>query len=247
MKALMIFLLFIINEKCFSFKNKLHNYEKQGNIIRSLHMINNIPVENNIPIIIQEPINTNINTENNKINPNPNFIPVIIPDSRIRIITNTTIKINTTNMDPMCTTECIMGCRIQFQKLALQKNCISKICKCQIIETENINETIEVGHINNNKNETQLLLMKDNNKKKFKYNNDIEDIDNSLSLSYNYYLYVLLIFIIYEIYIFYRMFYKGKDIYFNDDVDVIKKDKESRINEYMDLIHDDYELIECLI
>ena len=243
MKALIIFLLFILNKICFSFKNKFHYDEKQEkNSLRSLNMINNIPVEGNIPLIIQEPI------YNKDINPHPNFIPALIPDNTIRIITNTTIRINTTNMDPMCTLECCMGCRIQFQKLALQKNCISKICKCRIIETETekINETIEVNDNNdknkNNKNTTQLLLMKDDDKT-VKYNNDIEDIHNSLS--YNYYIFVVFIFILYEIYIVYRLYYKGKDFYLNADKN--KKDKETRINEYMDLINEDYELIECLI
>lgn len=142
-------------------------------------------------------------------------------------------------MDPMCTVECCMGCRVQFQKLILQKNCITNICKCQIIENENINVTMEeINNSNITEDKTFLMLM--DNKNKF---NNTENIEGSIS--YIYYFLVILIFIIYEIYILKRLSYKGR--LFNCNDDSYKKDKENRLKDYMDLIYEDEELIECLI
>ena len=67
-------------------------------------------------------------------------------DSTPRIMTNGTIIVNTTNINPKCNLECYTGCRVLFPEYIEQKYCIINICKCQIIEKE-IN--IE-GNINNN-------------------------------------------------------------------------------------------------
>ncbi len=242
MKVL-IFILFLLNTISFSFKNKFLNLTKHTTNLRLLNIINNVPVDNNIPIIIHDPnpinINNNDNSNTNIINPNPNLIPAIVPNSKIKIITNTSIKINTTNMDPMCTVECCMGCRVQFQNLILQKNCITTICKCQIIETENVNITMEEINNNNLTEDNTFLLLMDN---KNKYNNT-KNIDGSIS--YIYYFLVIFIFIIYEIYILQKLSYKGTIFNYNDDS--LKKDKENRLKDYMDLIYEDEELIECLI
>ena len=142
-------------------------------------------------------------------------------------------------MDPMCTVECCMGCRVQFQNLILQKNCITTICKCQIIETENVNITMEEINNNNLTEDNTFLLLMDN---KNKYYNT-KNIDGSIS--YVYYFLVIFIFIIYEIYILQKLSYKGT--IFNYNGDSLKKDKENRLKDYMDLIYEDEELIECLI
>ena len=241
MKVL-IFILFLLNKISFSFKNKFLNLTKHTTKLRLLNIINNVPVDNNIPIIIHDPNpinNNNDNSNTNIIDPNTNLIPAIVPNNKIKIVTNTSIKINTTNMDPMCTVECCMGCRVQFQKLILQKNCITTICKCQIIENENINVTMEeINNSNITEDKTFLMLM--DNKNKF---NNTENIEGSIS--YIYYFLVILIFIIYEIYILKRLSYKGR--LFNCNDDSYKKDKENRLKDYMDLIYEDEELIECLI
>ena len=229
MISLNIFVLFLLNKISFSLKNKFNNNRENKINMRFLDMIPNIPVENNIPIIIVQDINKFDNKSNPNNNPNPIIFPIIIPDNnKVKIITNTSIKINTTKMDPMCTLECCAGCRVQFQKLAAQKICITNICKCQIIEinTEKINAT---NGINNNIKEEKTLLFLNNLETNF---------------SYFYYSFVIFLFIIYEICILYIINYKGKE--FNNN-NTFQKDKESRIRDYMDLLYDDEELIECLI
>ena len=232
MAILKIFLLFLLIEMTFSAKNKINNIKNNKINLRSLNMIQNIPVDNNIPIIIQDVNNNNPNHINNPI---PFQIPMFpnLNNNSIHIITNTSIKINSTKKDPMCTHECCAGCKVQFQKLILQKNCIINICKCKIIENniENKNETI--GQI---KKEESLLLLMDTN-------NIFNNSENSSS--YSYYLFVLFIFVIYEIYIIYRLNHKGMQL--SSDIEPIKKDKEARIKDYMDLLYDDDELIECFI
>ena len=227
MISLNIFILFLLNKIAFSLKNKFNNIPDNKINMRFLDMIPNIPVENNIPIIIVQDINKFDN--NSSPPPNPIIIPIIIPDNnKVKIITNTSIKINTTKMDPMCTPECCAGCRVQFQKLAAQKICITNICKCQIIEinTEKIND---INGINNNIKEEKTLLL-------------LNNLENDFS--YFYYSFVIFLFIIYEICILYIFNYKGKEFNYNN---TFQNDKESRIRDYMDLLYDDEELIECLI
>ena len=224
---LKLFLIFVLNKISFSLKNK---FNKNNPIyLRSLNVIPNIPVDNNIPIIVVQDINKIDNKTNTQNTRNPMIIPIILPDNnKIKIITNTTFKINTTKMDPMCTPECCAGCRVQFQKINAQKNCITNICKCQIIEINN--EKIEkTSGINKNITEEKALLLL----------NNLED-----DFSYFYYSFIIFIFVIYEIFILYKIYYKGKEFYNNN---IFQKEKESRIRDYIDLLYDDEELIECLI
>ena len=243
MIALKIFFLFILYENIFCNKNNdtINDNKKNKEYLYSLNLIQNIPVENNVPIIVQNTDNDNIETPES-INSNP--IPIISPEGveKIKIITNTSIKINTTKMDKMCTPECCMGCRVQFKKLNLQKNCITTICKCQIIE-ENLNETIEIDNkVKNDK--TNLLLMSNNKNDKIKIS-EIED--NNFPLLY--YSTILFIFLIYEIFILYELKNKENEFGFDSDADKnsLKKEKEKRLNKYLDLVNDDEELTEFLI
>ena len=243
MIALKIFFLFILYENIFCNKNNdtINDNKKNKEYLYSLNLIQNIPVENNVPIIVQNTDNDNIETPES-INSNP--IPIISPEGveKIKIITNTSIKINTTKMDKMCTPECCMGCRVQFKKLNLQKNCITTICKCQIIE-ENLNETIEIDNkVKNDK--TNLLLMSNNKNDKIKIS-EIED--NNFPLLY--YSTILFIFLIYEIFILYGFKNKENEFGFDSDADKnsLKKEKEKRLNKYLDLVNDDEELTEFLI
>ena len=242
--VLKIFLLFILFELIFSLKSNIFNNNVKNRMkFRFLNFIQNTPVENNIPIIVQD-INNNDNPKH-KANINLNPIPIHIPiisdgNNKVKIITNTSIKINTTKMDPMCTPECCMGCRVQFQKLIMQKNCITNVCKCQIIEinSEKINENIEI----NDDIKVEKIIFLLNNKKDKKI--DMENIENDSSHSY--YLIILFIFVIYELSIIYKFISKRKE---NDDDNTksFKREKEKRLKDYIDLVNDDEELIECLI
>ena len=174
------------------------------------------------------------NLHNN--NPIPLHIPMITDLRKpINIITNTSIQINNTNKDPMCSPECCAGCEVQFQTLILQKNCIINICKCQIIEitSEMINKTDD---INIDIKEDKILLLLMNNK---------ETLSNiTEEFPYCYYFIILFFFIMYEIYIAYKI--TKKDICYNNEL-TFNKVKEKRIKDYMDLLYNDEELIECLI
>ena len=243
MIALKIFYLFILYENMFCNKNNdiINNTKKNTEYLHSLNLIQNIPVENNVPLIMQNTDIENIETPE-LINSNP--IPIISPEGgeKIKIITNTSIKINTTKMDKMCTPECCMGCRVQFTKLNLQKNCITTICKCQIIE-ESLNETRKIENkIKYDK--TNLLLMSNNKNDKIKFS-EIED--NNFPLLY--YLTILFIFLIYEIFILYGFKNKENELEFGNDIEknTLKKEKEKRLNKYLDLVNDDEELTEFLI
>ena len=243
MITLKIFFLFILYQYIFSNKSNdiINDIKRNKENLQSLNLIQNIPVENNVPIIAQNTDNQNIETPE-LINSNP--IPIISPEGveKIKIITNTSIKINTTKMDKMCTPECCMGCRVQFKMLNLQKNCITTICKCQIIE-ENQKETIEIDNkIKDDK--TNLLLMSNNKNDKIKFS-EIEN--NNFPLLY--YSTILFIFLIYEIYILYGFKNKENEFGFYNDIDkdIMKKEKEKRLNKYLDLVNDDEELTEFLI
>ena len=67
---------------------------------------------------------------------NENISPNVQQNSISIIMTNGTITVNTTNMDPQCNVECYTGCRILFPEFIEQKYCIINVCKCRIIEKE---------------------------------------------------------------------------------------------------------------
>ena len=241
-------LLFLFNfiKLVFTLNNNTQGKIKD-NFIYPLPIIQNIPVENNIPLIIQEIDKNYINQKISKNNPTINHI--IIPegkDTKIEV-TNTSIKINTTNIDPMCTKECCMGCQVQFTNLASQKNCIINICKCKIIEInyeENNNNTNSNTNNKKIKEDMGFMLLNIMNI------NDINITDmNGNNYEYYYYWLLIFFFIVYESYIFYNI--NSKNNKFNIIIDnnnlVVEKDKATRINDYMELLNDDEELIESLI
>ena len=79
-------------------------------------------------------------------NKNISQIPQTHMENTISIMTNNSITVNTTNIDPQCTLECYTGCRILFPEYIEQKFCVTNFCKCKIIEkdvnisTNNINQ-----------------------------------------------------------------------------------------------------------
>ena len=81
-------------------------------------------------------------------NENTSHISPLDKQNTISIImTNGTIIVNTTNMDPQCNLECYTGCRVLFPEFIEQKYCIINVCKCQIIEQdvkieENVNDNM---------------------------------------------------------------------------------------------------------
>ena len=69
-----------------------------------------------------------------KENKNISEIPMTHMENTISIMTNNSITVNTTNIDPKCTLECYTGCRILFPEYIEQKFCVANFCKCKIIE-----------------------------------------------------------------------------------------------------------------
>ena len=71
-------------------------------------------------------------------------------------MTNGTITVNTTNMDPQCNIECYTGCRILFPEFIEQKYCIINVCKCQIIEKE-VQLPENINNYTNNSNSIDVM------------------------------------------------------------------------------------------
>ena len=65
---------------------------------------------------------------------NISSIPQSQMENTISIMTNNSLSINTSDIDPKCTLECYTGCRILFPEYIEQKFCLSNFCKCKIIE-----------------------------------------------------------------------------------------------------------------
>ena len=236
MKFTYIF-LFNLSKAIFSLNNNTFNINYQN----LLPIIQNTPVENNIPLIIQE-IDKN-RFINNK--------PIIVPTTQNQkeLITNTEIKINTTAKDPMCTKECCMGCQIQFNKLPSQKNCIINICKCQIISINNINinNNTNTSDISNNQLEKEKIIILIGSMNNMIDNKNLNFEKNS---SYFFYWFLMFVFICYESYIIYNLNIKDNKFLTRENSNEIlvnENDKEKRINNYMELLYGDEELIECLI
>jgi len=240
MLVLKFIFLFHFFKVVFSLNNTLP-YNKFQN---SMNIIQNTPVENNIPLIIHE-IDKNNYLNKNIINKTPFNIPILLPNGAKEnvIITNTSIKINMTKKDPMCTKECCMGCQVQFPKLISQKNCIINICKCQIISINNLEIKNNTNTTNNEIKDINTIILLGS------MNNNINNNLNEKNSSYFYYYFLLIVFISYESYILYNLNLKNsKFIGKNNNTNLeIEKNKEKRINNYMELLYGDDELIECLI
>ena len=67
-------------------------------------------------------------------------IPKTHMENTIKIMTNNSLSVNTSDIDAKCTLECYTGCRILFPEYIEQKFCISNFCRCQIIE-KNLSES----------------------------------------------------------------------------------------------------------
>ena len=79
---------------------------------------------------------------------NVSEIPKTHMENTIKIMTNNSLSVNTSNIDAKCTVECYTGCRILFPEYIEQKFCISNFCRCQIIE-KNISESANNNIISN--------------------------------------------------------------------------------------------------
>ena len=112
---------------------------------------------------------------------NISSIPQSQIENTISIMTNNSLSINTSDIDPKCTLECYTGCRILFPEYIEQKFCLSNFCKCKIIEKItnktyiNINDnssSIEAIHSDLNKfGVTQYLDITNKFKEKNNENN----------------------------------------------------------------------------
>jgi hypothetical protein len=206
----------------------------------SLHIIQNIPVDNNIPLMIQDINRNDLKSEN--INSQIPFNIPMIPhnnNSQNNVVTDTIIKINITNIDPMCTIECCMGCQIQFPKLLSQKNCITNICKCNIIEEkQNLNNIIFTNNINNTIQEGSSLFTLNN------INNELKNIEKNASKLFYWFLFMS--FLSYEIYIL-SNFTSDKFSNEKQNLNSYRNDKDRRTTDYIELLEGDEDLIECLI
>ena len=89
-----------------------------------------------------------VGNENNPIANQQNSISIIM--------TNGTITVNTTNMDPQCNIECYTGCRVLFPEFIEQKYCIINMCKCQIIEKE-VQLPENINNYTNNSNSIEVI------------------------------------------------------------------------------------------
>ena len=144
--------------------------------------------------------NHNISTANNQ-------------NERSIIMTNGTIIVNTTNMDPQCNLECYTGCRVLFPEFIEQKYCIINVCKCQIIEKEvqlpenivsnnnfkNSSNSAQLANSEIHKYSTTAFVGLDNSKKKINFNEQFKNEKNNF-----YWIFYLLLFLFsfgYEYYI----------------------------------------------
>ena len=81
-------------------------------------------------------------------------IPQTQMENTISIMTNNSISINTSNIDPQCTLECYTGCRILFPEYVEQKFCVSNFCKCKVIEKFS---NISINNTNNNSSSIETI------------------------------------------------------------------------------------------
>ena len=125
------------------------------------------------------------------------------------IMTNGTIIVNTTNMDPQCNIECYTSCRILFPEFIEQKYCIISMCKCQVIEKEvnlpennykNNSHSLDVMASEMHKYSTTAFIGIDKNNKNLDINNQFKNEKSNF-----YWIFYALIFVVslgYEYFIF---------------------------------------------
>ena len=180
-------------------------------------------------------------------------IPQTQMENTISIMTNNSISINTSNIDPQCTLECYTGCRILFPEYVEQKFCVSNFCKCKVIEkfsnisinnTNNNSSSIETIHSELNKyGVTQYLDLT----KKFDLKNNNKD--------YNFY---VVFYLIIFVFIFGYEFVILKYIETENDFSFVnwitekndikyKKYRLTNENEFNNFNKDKNELRRCLI
>ena len=88
---------------------------------------------------------------------NDNISPINKQKSTSNIMTNGTITVNTTNMDPQCNLECYAGCRVLFPEFIEQKYCIINVCKCEIIEKDVVLPENTNNNYTNNSESVQIM------------------------------------------------------------------------------------------
>jgi len=175
------------------------------------------------------------------------------------IMTNGSITVNTTNMDPQCNLECYTGCLIYFPELINQKYCIINVCKCQIIEKEvilpdNIKNNSQNADIINSEihkySTTAFINLNNKYKNSLNLNDNLKNEDN-----YYYWIFYILVFIFslgYEYYIWNYISEKNDFSIVNwineknDDIH-FKKYRVTVENEIEDKNNNDDELRRCLL
>ena len=178
-------------------------------------------------------------------------IPKTHMENTIKIMTNNSLSVNTSDIDAKCTLECYTGCRILFPEYIEQKFCISNFCRCQIIEKNlsesnnniiNNSSSIETIHSDLNKfGVTQYLEIS----KKFK----MEKNDNNFYLIF--YLCIFIFSFGYE-FIVLKYFENINEFSFKNwlfkknDIDY-KKYRLTKENEFDIINENNNELRRCLI
>jgi hypothetical protein len=107
------------------------------------------------------------NTQTTNDNPNTNTNTNSSP--HVTVVSNYTIKINTTNMAPECTPECYLNCQVHFSDLTEEKYCIMNVCKCSIIEDSKTKPEIVFLQHTNQTNLSAFSLTNDINTNHYEY------------------------------------------------------------------------------
>ncbi len=170
------------------------------------------------------------------------------------IMTNGTIIVNTTNINPKCNLECYTGCRVLFPEFIEQKYCIINVCKCQIIEKE-----VKIdGNINNNITESSSNQIMNSEIHKysttgFMKNTYLSELFKNEKNNF-YWIFYLLIFVIsfgYEFFICHYISEKNEFSLINwfteKNDNKYKKYRITNDNESDDKYNNDDELRRCLI
>ena len=182
---------------------------------------------------------------------NISTIPKTDMENTLSIMTNNSLAVNTSNVDPKCTLECYTGCRILFPEYIEQKFCISNLCKCKIIEK---NTNISYNNINDNSSSVGIIHSDLN---KFGVTQYL-DISKKFIMKQNknnyYFLFYVIIIVPYFGYEFIVLKYIEEKTEFSIKEWLTQKSeknyKKYRItneNEYNNIINNDNELRRCLI
>ena len=164
---------------------------------------------------------TIVNTQTTNDNPNTNTSP------HVTVVSNYTIKINTTNMAPECTPECYLNCQVHFSDLTEEKYCIMNVCKCSIIEDSKTKPEIVFLQQTNQTNLSAFSLTNNINTNHYEYK---QSFIIFWSKGVNYTMFILFV---YEIFVAIALYGGNFDLCWNGKE---HKYKESNSSLYQQLI-----------